>query len=78
MQTQQNIKDADGVDKLANAAVSQGKLRPAEGSNTFGTKISKEEARFEKTFLTISLSTGTTIMHCKNISVTINRNSYLI
>ena len=33
MQTQQNIKDADGVDKLANAAVSQGKLRPAEGGN---------------------------------------------
>ena len=30
MQTQQNIKDADEVDKLANAAVSQGKLRTPE------------------------------------------------
>ena len=35
MQAQQNIKDADDVDKLANAAVSQGKLRSQEDGNKF-------------------------------------------
>lgn len=39
LQTQQSIKDADGVDKLANAAVSQGTSR-RRGGNTFGTYIS--------------------------------------
>lgn len=36
LQTQQSIKDADGVDKLANAALSQGRFR-RKGGNTLGT-----------------------------------------
>jgi hypothetical protein len=58
MQTQQNIKDADGVDKLANAAVSQGKLRPTEGGSALCTKFSKKEARSEKVFRTICVVYG--------------------
>ena len=50
MQTQQNIKDADGVDKLANAAVSQGKSRPAEGGNTFGLKFQRRKHALRRRF----------------------------
>jgi hypothetical protein len=67
MQTQQNIKDADDVDKLANAAVSQGKLRPQRRQQHvhFSTRsLTVKGVPHHAPWSDLWLSMETRIMHC--------------